>query len=59
MEYDYRIHDWEEYAGDLLDRREKDRLRKQEQRLKQRQKKEEIEAEIAAQKWAASVGHPA
>ena len=58
LEYDYRIHDWQEYAGDLLYRREKDRLRKQAQRLKQRQEKDEIEAETAAQDWAESAGHP-
>ena len=58
LETDYCIHDWEDYAGDLLDRRERDRLRKQEQRLKQRQKREEIEAQKEVQDWALSAGLP-
>lgn len=58
MDCDYRIHDWEDYAGDLLDRREKERLRKQEQRLKQRQKREKMDADIETQNWIESLGHP-
>ena len=58
LETDYRIHDWDDYAGDLLMRREKDRLRKQKQRLLDREAKEDLEAEITAKKFALSFGHP-
>ena len=58
LDVDYRIHDWEDYAGDLLDRRERERLRKQAQRLKQRQKRREIEAEKEAEEWTLSAGLP-
>lgn len=56
LEEDNRVHDWNDYAGDLLYRREKDRLRKREQRLKQRQLRDELDAEDAAEEWALSMG---
>lgn len=58
LEQDMRIHDWDDYAGELLMRREKDRLRKQKQRLLDREAKEDLEAEITAKKFALSFGHP-
>lgn len=58
LDQDMRIHDWDDYAGDLLMRREKDRLRKQKQRLLDREAKEDLEAEIMAKQFALSFGRP-
>ena len=58
LDPDYRIHDWEDYAGDLIARREKDRLRKQNQRLLNRLTERNLEAAIEEKKEILSAGHP-
>ena len=59
LEYDYRIHDWEDYAGGLLLRRETDRLRKREERLRVKKVQAAIEEETRAEENALSDGRPA
>ena len=59
LEYDYSIHDWEEYAGGLLLRRETDRLRKREERLRVKQMQERIDTDFTAEENAMSGGRPA
>lgn len=58
LDPDYRIHDWDDYAGALLLRREHDRLRKREERLRLKNKKVALENEIAAEQQLLSMGHP-
>ena len=59
LDVDYRIHDWEDYAGGLLLRRETDRLRKREQRLRVKKIQESIDEDFANEEAALSGGHPA
>ena len=59
LEYDYRIHDWQDYAGGLLLRRETDRLRKREERLRVKKVQAAIEEETRAEENALSDGRPA
>lgn len=58
LDSDYRIHNWDDYAGALLLRRENDRIRKREKRMQLRQKKERLDNEIAAEDLLLSDGHP-
>lgn len=59
LEYDYRIHDWEDYAGGLLLKRETDRLRKREERLRVKKMQERIDEDFTAEEGALSDGRPA
>ena len=58
LDADYRIHNWDDYAGALLLRRENDRIRKREKRMQLRQKRERLDDEIAAEDFLLSDGHP-
>ena len=58
LDVDNRIHDWDDYAGNLLSRREKDRLRKRAERRRAKEQNEalaETEEELFPD---LSYGHP-
>ena len=59
LDCDYRIHDWEEYAGGLLLRRETDRLRKREERLRVKKMQQLISEDFSNEENDLSDGHPA
>lgn len=58
LDDDDRIHDWEDYAGDLISRREKDRLRKRNQRLLDRMMQQNLVTMIEEKKTILSDGRP-
>ena len=58
LDMDNRIHDWDDYAGNLLSRREKDRLRKRAERRRAKEQNEAL-AETEAEDYPdLSFGHP-
>lgn len=58
LDLDNRIHDWNDYAGELLTRRERDRLRKREERRRAREQNEAIEQTEPDPLFDLSFGHP-
>jgi hypothetical protein len=58
LDPDNRIHDWDDYAGNLLARREKDRLRKREERRRAKEQNEAIAEAEAEEFLDLSFGHP-
>lgn len=58
LDLDNRIHDWDDYAGNLLSRRERDRLRKREERRRAKEQNEAIEREEDDALFDLSFGHP-
>ena len=58
LDPDNRIHDWDDYAGNLLARREKDRLRKRNQRLLDRMMQQNLVTMIEEKKTILSDGRP-
>ena len=58
VDLDNRIHDWDDYAGNLLAKRERDRLRKREERRRTKAQTETLQAIEDEERYPESYGRP-